>query len=113
MIFEGEFTHPKKVFQLAIDQLDFYLQVLQDVKCKASVKPPSANKRCRMPPMGTMKLNWDAVIDHSQLWSAVVLMGQLGFMDVILEGDCLEVVKSLTKEERNETRYGFILEKTK
>jgi hypothetical protein len=34
-------------------------------------------------------------------------------MDVILEGDCLEVVKAIRMEGRNVTRYRFTLEETK
>jgi ribonuclease HI len=150
MIFEGVFTYLRKVFQTATDQLEFYLQVSQDVNCKGREKHPPANERWKTPPKGIMKLNWDAAIDRNKklmgigivvrdftgevvatqcttkayvcnpvvaeamaLWTAVVLLGQLSFMDVILEGDCLEVVKAIQMETRNETRYGFTLEEAK
>ena len=47
------------------------------------------------------------------LWTVVMLFGQLGFRDIILEGDSLEVVKAIQMEGRNWTRYRFILEETK
>jgi hypothetical protein len=43
----------------------------------------------------------------------VELFGQLGFTDVIFEGDCLEVVRGIREEGRNVTRYGSTLEETK
>ena len=122
MVFEGEFTHPKKVFQIATDQLEFYLQVSQDVNSKVRVNHPLANEKWKTRPRGTMKLNWDAAIDRHKklmgigivvrdfrgevvatqcttkayvcdpvvaealaLWTAVVLLGQLSFTDVILK----------------------------
>ena len=134
MVFEGEFTQPSKVFQIASDQLEFYIQVSQDVNRKDGVNHPVANERWKTPPRGTMKINWDAAIDRCKklmgigivvrdftgdvvatqstmkayvcdpvvaealaLWMAVVLVGQLGFMDVIFEGDCLEEVKAIKK----------------
>jgi hypothetical protein len=60
LVFEGEFTHPKKVFQIAIDQLEFYTKVSQEVVCKAKVKQPTTEGKWQPPPRGTMKVNWDA-----------------------------------------------------
>jgi ribonuclease HI len=35
------------------------------------------------------------------VWMAVELVGQLGFSNFILEGDSLEVVKAMQREERS------------
>jgi ribonuclease HI len=53
------------------------------------------------------------VAEALALWTAVELFGQLGFNDVIFEGDCLEVVRGIREEGRNVTRYGSTLEETK
>ena len=47
------------------------------------------------------------------LWTAVMLRQQLGIMDTILEGDSLEVVQTVKKEEKSQTNFGPIIEEVK
>jgi hypothetical protein len=53
------------------------------------------------------------VAEAMSMWTMAALVGQLGFMDVILEGDSLEVVQAIKREESQGTRYGLLLEETK
>jgi ribonuclease HI len=150
LVFEGEFTHPKIVYQCAVDQLEFHRQVSQGDSGQINGETQSEVEKWKPPPRGTVKLNWDAAIDMKTrmmgvgvvdqdhaggviatqcstrmyvcdpamaeavaVWTAVGLVGQLGFSNFILEGDSLVVVKALQREERNWANYGPILEETK
>jgi hypothetical protein len=62
-VFEGEFTHPKVIFQLASDQLEFHRKVTQGVKGKTSGAKKQDIEKWKPPPRGIVKLNWDAAID--------------------------------------------------
>jgi hypothetical protein len=75
MVFEEEFTHPKVVFQVAGDQLEFHLQATQGMKGETRANSQQVEEKWKPPPKGTMKLNRDAAIDkHKKM---------MGFGDVV------------------------------
>jgi hypothetical protein len=53
------------------------------------------------------------VVEAMAVLTTTILIGQLGLTDAILEGDSLELVQALRREERSWTKYGPILEETK
>jgi hypothetical protein len=53
------------------------------------------------------------VAEAMAVWTAAALMGLLGLMESILEGDSLKVVQAIRGDERSWTRYGFIFQETK
>jgi ribonuclease HI len=57
--------------------------------------------------------NRPGVAEAMALWMAVSLRQQLGLMDTIFEGDSLEVVQAVKKEEQNWTHIGPIIEEVK
>ncbi|XP_059441955.1 uncharacterized protein LOC132174293 [Corylus avellana] len=63
LVFEGEFTHPKIVAQAAGNELAFHLQVSQRANGGRRKSCQQANEKWKAPPMGIVKLNWDAAID--------------------------------------------------
>jgi hypothetical protein len=53
------------------------------------------------------------VVEAMAVLTTTILIGQLGLTNAILEGDSLELVQALRREERSWTKYGPILEETK
>jgi ribonuclease HI len=52
-------------------------------------------------------------VEAMAVWTASKLVGLLGFKDIILKGDSLEVVQEVRREERSWSNFGNLIEETK
>jgi hypothetical protein len=138
LVFEGFFTHSKKVAQIAKEQLDFYIQVAQWKNEGRRSSSSQTVDKWTTPNKGIVKINWAAALDKQKklmgvgvvvhnhtdgtmaiqccTWSyindpavtkamvlktTITLRQHLGLMNIIFEGDSLEVVQAVRKEEKS------------
>ena len=64
-VFDGQFLHPKQVFKMAGDQLEFFIKTSQGMQAETRANNQQRPEIWQPPPRGTMKLNWDEAIDKN------------------------------------------------
>ena len=65
LVFEREFTHPKIVAQVTVEQLDFHVKVNQRAKTGERGKC-TQDEKWTAPWLGYVKINWDVAFDQKK-----------------------------------------------
>jgi hypothetical protein len=149
-VFEGELQPPAVLVRLARDQLEAYTKAEEGGNLKSFSTVSPAGQRWVKPPIGILKMNWDAVVDRegqqmgvrvvgrdsfgkvcvafvkSQkfitdpttveamvAWQMAEIYVRMGFFEVILEVDLMEVVQALNQEDCSWGRYGSLINEAK
>ncbi|XP_042983260.1 uncharacterized protein LOC122312663 [Carya illinoinensis] len=127
-IFKGTFDHPSVLVDKARD-LIYQLRSVQFSSKTSSRMSATPTVSWSPPPIGQVKINWDAALSESKgragfgivaqdhegrgALYAAELATELGLHSVILEGDSRQVVLSLQQQRTRHDRVGMILSDTK
>lgn len=64
VVFGGDFAHPKTVVNIAIDQVEAFVKAEEMLTTKRQRATTTCVRPWEKPPVGFVKLNWDASVDR-------------------------------------------------